>query len=264
MISNLNKTIDKINNSELKLEPFPHIIIKDFIPKELFLKFTDSLPSYYDLKGENIFTQSKSGTKKSIFYESSLFQKIYLKNRHFKEVIFIFKKIEKTIKKKFKSEFKKYIKKKYIASKTKFSCSISSCIKKYKKSTHLDRREHKITFLYYPQIQRNYGGNLCLWSTKKKKVYDVFPASKNIKISKEILPIQNSCVITLNTPDSYHSVTRFMGNKERKYLYVVYDFPTYDDNYKLKARKKGNNQNNFWKLPVKVFSKKRMLNFINE
>ncbi len=263
-INNLNKTIHKIENSKLELKPFPHIIIKDFIPKELFLKFTASLPNYHDLKGENIFTQSKSGTKKSIFYESNFFKKINSKNKYFKEVILIFKKIEKSVNKKFNKEFNKHIRKKYISSKTTFSCSLSSCIKRYKKSAHLDRREHKITFLYYPQIQKNYGGNLCLWSTKKKEIYDVFPPRKNINISKKILPSPNSCVISLNTPDSYHSVTEFLGDKERKYFYAVYDFPTYDDNYKLKERKKGNNQNIFWKLPVKVFSKKRMLNFINE
>ena len=262
--NNLDKTIHKIKNSQLKLKPFPHIIIKDFIPKKLFLEFTASLPNYHDLNGENIFTQSKSGTKKSIFYESNFFKKIDSKNKHFKEVILIFKKIEKIINEKFSKEFNKYIKKKYISSKTKFSCSVSSCINNYKKSVHLDRREHKITLLYYPQIQKNYGGNLCLWSTKKKEIYDVFPPRKNINISKRILPSPNSCVITLNTPDSYHSVTKFTGNKERKYLYAVYDFPTFDDNYKLKERKKGNNQNNFWKLPVKVFSRERMLNFINE
>ena len=55
-----------------------------------------------------------------------------------------------------------------------------------------------------------------------------------------------------------------LSNKERKYLYAVFDFPTSNTNYKLSKRKKGNNDNIFWKVPVKVFSKKRMINFVNE
>ena len=263
-LNNLNKVIDKIKSAKLETQPFPHLLIKDFIPRSLFLNFADALPNYNDLNGENVFTQSKSETKKSIFYESDLFKEIYSKNKHFKEVILIFKKIEKSINEKFGVEINKYIKKEFASSKTNFSCSLSSCIKKYKKSAHLDRREHKFHILYYPQIQKNNGGNLCLWKSNKKKIYDVFPSKDKINLTKKILPLPNSCVITLNTPFSYHSVTKYLGKKERKYVYAVYDFPSLKNNYEIKQRKKGNNQNIYWNSPVKVLSKRRMLKFINE
>ena len=134
----------------------------------------------------------------------------------------IFKKIEKSINEKFGVEINKYIKKKVYFVKTNFSCSLSSCIKKYKKSAHLDRREHKFHILYYPQIQKNNGGNLCLWKSNKKKIYDVFPSKDKINLTKKILPLPNSCVITLNTPFSYHSVTKYLGNIKKENMFMLY------------------------------------------
>ncbi len=262
--NNLNIVIKKLKNKKVETNPFPHILIKNFIPEKLFYNFVKSLPNYNDLEGKNIFIQSKSKTKRSIFYESKFFKKIMKENLYFKEIIFIFKNLEKHLNILFKKHLIENINEDYNKLNSVFSCSFSSSVKNYIKSAHIDRREHKYHLLYYPQIQMNKGGEICLWSSKKKKVYDVFPDKKKIKISKEIIPQPNSCLISLNTPFSYHSVKKYFGEKERKYLYTVFDFPTSNENYKLSKRKKGNNNNVFWKYPVRVFSKKRMLNFVNE
>ena len=55
-----------------------------------------------------------------------------------------------------------------------------------------------------------------------------------------------------------------MAIKKGKYIYVVFDFPISKKNYKIKQRKIGNNQNIYWKTPVKVFSRQRRMKFINE
>ena len=52
--------------------------------------------------------------------------------------------------------------------------------------------------------------------------------------------------------------------KDRKFIYVVYDFPSNSTGKKLKNRKKGNNQNEFWKSKVSVMSSKRKKNFFSE
>lgn len=261
---NLNILIKRLKNEKVIAYPFPYIEIKNFIPKKLFTHFNKSLINYKEFIGKDIFIQSKSKTKRSVFYESKFFKKLMKKDIYFQEVIYIFKNLEKHLNILFKEYLIENINEDYQEVKCTFSCSLSSAIKNYIKSTHIDRREHKYSFLYYPQLQANKGGELCLWSTKPKKVYDVFPNKKNIQLSKKITPMPNSCIIFLNTPHSYHSVKKYFGDKERKYLYSVLDFPTSSENYKLFKRKKGNNNNNFWKYPVKVFSKKRMLNFINE
>jgi hypothetical protein len=264
LLSNLNYVIKKIKKGKLCTYPFPHILIKNFLPKKLFNEFVKAFPSYYELEGNNIFIQSKSGTKRGIFYESRLFKKIYSNNKNFRNVIKIFKEIENEINNKFKEKIAENVDEKYSYSKTAFSCSLSSSIKGYLKSPHIDRREHKFHFLYYSEVQKKSGGEVCLWHSKQNKIYDVFPSKKNIEKAKKILPIPNSCLITLNTPFAYHSVKEYTGSKERKYFYAVYDFPAQTNNYKLQERKKGNNDNRFWINQVKVFSKKRKLNFINE
>ena len=73
-------------------------------------------------------------------------------------------------------------------------------------------------------------------SSKKKRFMMFFHQKKTLNFLK-IIPTPNSCLITLNTPFSYHSVTKYFGNKERKYLYV-FDFPTSNTNYKLSKRKR--------------------------
>jgi len=263
-LSNLNHVIKKIKKSKLYTYPFPHILIKNFLPIKLFNEFSKLLPSYYELEEKNVFTQSMSGTKKGVFYESSFFKKIYSKNKNFRSVIKIFKEIENETNNKFKKEIKKNVEEKYSNLKTTFSCSISSSVKGYLKSPHIDRREHKFNFLYYSNIQKKRGGEVCLWHSKKNKIYDVFPSKKKVKKIKKIAAIPNSCLIMLNTPFAYHSVNKYTGSKERKYFYAVYDFPAHTNNYKLKERKKGNNDNSYWINQVKVFSKKRRQNFISE
>jgi len=263
MKSDLRYVINKINLAKLNTDPFPNLLIKNFLPKKILRDFILNLPSFNQLKGSNIFIQSKSDTKRSIFYKSKYFNEI-MKEKNFKEVILFFSKLEKTLNEKFKNEISKFVKKEFISKKTKFSCSISSSIKGYLKSAHIDRREHKFYILYYPEIQKNSGGDLKLWKSKKQNIYDVFPSPKKIKLSKTIKASGNTCLISLNTPFSYHSLTKYNCNKERKYLYVVFDFPTSKKNYKIKQRKIGNNQNIYWKTPVKVFSKNRRINFINE
>ena len=44
------------------------MIIKNFLPKKILDQLTSSLPSYSELKGNNVFIQSKSDTKRSTFF----------------------------------------------------------------------------------------------------------------------------------------------------------------------------------------------------
>ena len=240
------------------------MIIKNFLPKKILDQLTSSLPSYSELKGNNVFIQSKSDTKRSTFFESEYFKKKLMNKQNLKNVIELFKKVEPIINQKFVDIIPNYICSDFINVKTTFSCSMSACIKNYIKSPHIDRREHKFHILFYPQIQKNSGGELCIWRSKDKKMYDVFPEKKNLQLIKKIKATPNTCIITLNTPDSYHSVNKYSGLMERKYLYVVYDFPSSKINYELKSRIKGNNDNLFWKKPVKVFSQTRLKKFLAE
>ena len=74
----------------------------------------------------------------------------------------------------------------------------------------------------------------------------------------------NFCLFTLNVPWSYHAVSKYNGKNDRKFFYSVYDFPTTSTGKKLKNRKKGNNQNQYWKSKVSVKSSSRKKKFFSE
>ena len=165
----------------------------------------------------------KNLIQKDLFFLIKIFSKKFNEKNKIQDYYRTFQKID-SINQKFFDIIPNYINKDFANSKTTFSCSLSSCKKNYIKSPHIDRREHKFHILFYPQIEKNCGGELCLWKSSKKKIYDVFPDQRNLALKKKIQATPNTCLITLNTPDSYHSVGKYFGSIERKYLYVVYDF----------------------------------------
>ena len=145
---NINLVKKKIFSNKIHERPFPVLIVRNFLPKKIFNDLSKALPSYNDLNGGNIFIQSKSGSKRSVFIESDYFKKKMKKEKAIKNTINIFKKIEPAINKKFRQHIDNNINKFFINKKTNFSCSFSSCIKSYIKSAHIDRREHKFHILY--------------------------------------------------------------------------------------------------------------------
>jgi len=260
----LKKVTKKINQSKINLSPFPYLFIKDFINKENLKSVVNSLPSFNEISGKEIQYQSKSQTKKTVLPSSKIYKKLS-KKKSFKDIDFLFKKLKPVILKKFKDQIKIHVKEDFQKSKLKYHSSFSIMKKGYKKSAHLDRRDHLIHMIFYPDSDAHKGGEICINSLKKhSKIYDIFPKSKNLKISKKLKVKNNSCLIILNVPWAYHSVSQYYGEKERKYFYMVYDFPISKSGSKLKNRQKGFNQNEFWNYKVEVKSIKRKKVFLSE
>lgn len=137
----------------------------------------------------------------------------------------------------------------------------------YIKSAHIDRRDHLLHVLFYLSSDDTKGGEIKIMQLKNKvrnNYYDIFPSKKNLKLFKSYKVKNNFCLFTLNVPWSYHAVSKYKGKKDRKFIYVVYDFPSNSTGKNLKNRKKGNNQNEFWKSKVSVRSSKRKKNFFSE
>ena len=119
--------------------------------------------------------------------------------------------------------------------------------------------------VFYPYSESSRGGEICLDKIKKpQETYDIFPSKNSLKISKKYKVTNNSCIIILNVPWAYHSVNNYYGNKDRKYFYMVYDFPIKKSGSKIVNRKKGFNENDFWKYKVKVKSENRKKVFLTE
>ena len=261
MLPHLKK---KIINSKLKLSPFPHIIIKDFLPKLDLYKLNEILPSYDDIGKKQVIFQSSSKTKKTIMPDSKIFKSL-IKKKFFKQANNVLEKIKPTVLKKFNDEIIKNVNTEFVNSKIKYNMNFAVMKKGYLKSPHLDRRDHLISGIYYPASEINKGGNLQLYKTvKKTKTFDVFPSKRNIKIAKNYKINKNFCLFFLNIPGAYHGVSKYIGATDRKYFYIDYDFNLKNSSSSAKNRKKGLNQNSFWKNSVKVKSSFRKKTFFEE
>lgn len=261
----LQEVKHKIEVSKVLLQPFPHIVIKNLFPIKKLRKLNEALPNYEDVESTNVFFQSSSETKKIILPESKIFKNLLKKKKIFKETNNLFKKIKPIIIKKFKKEIEKNVNVKFIDTKIKFNMNFGLMKKGYLKSPHIDRRDHLISSIFYPKSEQHKGGNLQLWKIKKKKqIFDVFPSKNNISIVKNFKISQNFCLIFLNVPWAYHSVSKYKGNSDRKYFYIDYDFSVKNSSSLSKNRKKGANLNYLWNKPVKVKSLSRKKNFLTE
>ena len=257
-------TKKKILNSKLNIEPFPYIFIRNFNTKKFNIQLNKVLPNFNDLNNSDVMFQSKSQTKKTLLPSSKLYRKVN-SEKNINNLNNLFKKLKPIILKKFKSEIRKHVNKRFQSSKLIYHSSYSVMKKGYLKSAHLDRRDHLIHIIYYSISNANKGGEICIQKLKKKKKqFDVFPEKKSIRTYKKYKIFPNSCLIILNVPWAYHSVKKYIGNKDRKYFYMVYDFPIKNTGSSAKNRKKGFNGNIFWKQKVKIQSRKRRNTFLTE
>jgi hypothetical protein len=254
----------KITSSKIYSKPFPYLFLKNFLNNKDVARINKDLPSFKEVEGTEILYQSKSRTKKTLLPSSPTYKKL-IKKKSFKEINFLFKKLQPVILKKFAKEIKKHVKTEHQNKKLNYHSSYSVMRSGYKKSAHLDRRDHLIHMIMYPFSQHQNGGEICINSVKKKeKVFDIFPEKKDLKIFKKHKVHSNSCIIILNVPWAYHSVSEYNGSKDRKYFYMVYDFSIKKQGSKTINRKKGFNQNDFWNFKVKVKSEKRRKIFLTE
>ncbi len=256
----------KIFQSKLNLSPFPYFVVKNLIPSKDLNKIIKILPGFEDILDKDIYYQSISKTKKTLLPSSAGYKKLN-KNVYFKNLNKIFMKLKPQILKKFEGSIQKHVNKKFQKSKLSYHSTYSVMRKGYLKSAHLDRRDHLLHILFYLDSDSSKGGEIKIMKLKnnnKNNLYDIFPSKKNLKVHKSYKVKNNFCLFTLNVPWSYHAVSKYFGKKDRKFVYIVYDFPSNSTGKNLKNRKKGNNQNEFWNSKVEVASSSRKRNFFSE
>lgn len=262
------KTVkEKVINSKINISPYPHIVIKNFFPKNVHKKLVKLLPDFNSLdesQEKKMLIQSKLKTKKTIMPDTKTFKNLK-KNSIFNQCDNTLNKIQPYLLSKFNKFIEENIHSKYLKSKIKYHMSLSFMSNGYIKSPHIDRRDHIIHALYYPVSEGSKGGELLLYETKKKqRIFDIFPKISDLKIKKKIKINQNICVFSLNVPWAYHGVKKYYGKKDRKYLYIAYDFKIKDSGSKFKNRIKGFNDNSFWIKPAIVKSQARRKKFLSE
>ncbi len=261
----LLKLKNKILKNKIYQQPFPYMFIKNVFDKNFVDDLNTFLPSFDHLNSKEVMYQSKSKSKKTILPNSSVYKKLD-RNKLFNSVNSSFKKLKPTILKKFEKFIKLHVNKEHLNTNLKYHSSFSIMRKGYKKSSHLDRRDHLIHMIFYPDSDSSKGGEICLNKIKKQNtnIYDIFPKRNDLKTYKKYKVFNNSLLIILNVPWAYHSVKYYYGKKDRKYFYMVYDFPIKKSGSKTENRKKGFNKNNFWKQKVAIKSGKRKKIFLTE
>ena len=262
MISQIRK---KIITSKVKSQPFPYIFIRNIFDDDYVNNLNNFLPSYNNLNGKEIMFQSKSKSKKTILPSSQTYKKLS-KKKEFRNLNKYFKELKLEIVKKFSKQINSYVKQKILPGRLKYHSSYSVMKKGYMKSPHLDRRDHLIHMIYYSDAEASKGGEIILnkLNKNKKKDYDIFPSRNSLKVFKRYEVTKNCLLVILNVPWAYHSVSYYHGKKDRKYFYMVYDFPIKNSGAITKNRKEGFNANNFWKQKVSVKSNKRKKVFLSE
>jgi len=254
----------KIENAKFFSKPYPYLVINNFLAKNYLMELNKILPSYDNLRGEDLLYQSSSKTKKSIFPSSKQF-KILNKKEPFKNLNLAFKNLQTILIKKFKKEIINHTKVSLKNIKLSYHFSYSVMKKGYLKSPHIDRRDHLIHGIFYPCSDHLNGGEILInEAKKKKKIYDIFPKNKDLKINKSFKVKNNFCIFILNVPWSYHSVKEYKSAKDRKYFYIAYDFKILEKGSITKNRKKGYNSNLFWNNKAKIKSKTRRNIFLSE
>ena len=99
----------------------------------------------------------------------------------------VFKQLKPHIIKKFKNYIVKYVKKKINTKKLKYHSSYSVMTKGYKKSPHIDRRDHLIHMIFYSESDASKGGEIIINKVKKKRMYLMyFPQNLFLKFIKNI------------------------------------------------------------------------------
>jgi len=254
----------KILKAIIYKKPFPHLIIKNFLPLYELNRLNLVLPSFNEIPEENVIFQSTSHTKKTIMPDSEIFKKL-IKEKIFYKFYRLMKYLKPTIIKKFKNEIRNYVLKNFQKANIKCNMNFAIMKKGYVKSPHLDRRDHLISAIYYPMSEEDYGGNLqLLKNINKSKTFDVFPSKNSLILKKNYKIKKNFCIIFLNVPWAYHAVSKYYGKKDRKYFYVDYDFKLKKSSSLTINRKKGSNVNLFWINKVEIKSQGRRKNFFSE
>ena len=164
----LKKIKQKILEKKLSTDPFPYMFIENFFDKSFVKNLNKKLPSFDKINNKGIVYQSKSQTKKTILPSSKEYKTLE-KNKLFKKVNHTFKKLKPIILKKFRDQIRDHVNKDYQNTKLKYHSSFSIMRSGYKKSSHLDRRDHLIHMIFYPYSDISKGGEIILNKIKKRK-----------------------------------------------------------------------------------------------
>ena len=100
--------------------------------------------------------------------------------------------------------------------------------KGYNRGPHRDRDSRVINFLIYlNDLKNNDGGKLFFYKVKKnykRFKYPRFPNASKLNVLKSFPAKKGLAVFFPSSPDSYHSVSKFLGNTVKKRYFIYGSF----------------------------------------
>ena len=208
---------------ELQYEPFPHLVVDDFLGAQLFQSVLQHYPSADDMREQGRlssqhrynFMRGSKAQQELVANEPWSQLDHYLRSSFVDEMLIAFAPALKH----FKADFER----------KDLACGydISRAGKGYKRSCHLDRRHHLIAFLLYFNERKDYGGSggeLLLYGSRPADVWDKFPPPEQVQTHTAVEPKSNRLVAFANTYNAYHGITPMIGNQsDRIFLYASLD-----------------------------------------
>jgi hypothetical protein len=248
-------------------QPFPVLIMKDFLPNDICKNLNKEWPKKELFQNKDIYIQNKKNTKQIIITNTDTWKKVMKESYTIKRLFDFFNNLNtfKIICNIFKNDIKEHLNINIdnIIPNVKFD--ISECNSNYNCNIHADRRDHIFSMLIYPDMIDNNNSQLNIYELKDKNalIYDVFPKVEDVNLVQSIKSSHNNALIMFNTPFAYHSVNSYNSknkNHKRRYIYVSYDYIMDNNNITIKSN--GCNNINIWKRESKVFSTIRKNKFL--
>ena len=253
-----------INNPKIFYEPWPHLIIENFLDMDFSSTLKDEIFKFKNTDDKVMVNRERinKGSKnfKQIIkhnHNSNEIFKFLNKLETFKTIYDYFdpSKMEWIINENLENFSENYYGKQYdsISEKlTKFLVSkkiLKTCInldfdfsvsgKGYYRQPHRDRETRVLNFLIYlNSFEEKDGGAFQLFKYKNnsnsdQNFFSRFPDNKALNYEKSINPKQGMLVAFLSTPNSYHAASKFLSEKYKR----VFIYGSYSLNKKVNWKK---------------------------
>tara|TARA_B100001287_G_scaffold227325_1_gene197233 strand:+ start:1492 stop:2307 length:816 start_codon:yes stop_codon:yes gene_type:complete len=233
--------LNKFQKSDLKISPFPHIVLKDALNKDIASTLTKEFPLHeFDLSGNNLRRDIPSYKVANALKISNLwrdFIKYHSSRQFYIEVLNAFKEAlsEKDFKKynDYQTGLRGFNSHKRNKVLMDAQISINTPVEKLSsvRKAHLDNTNKFFSGLFYLRLPNDdsRGGNLqlCKWReeytlSKKIKLYRESLHQNHYEVFDELKYENNLAVLFLNSIESLHSVTpRYETSYPRCFVNLV-------------------------------------------
>ncbi len=217
--------------AELRLRPFPHLIVDDFIPASLFERLKANYPDSESFSEAQLSSRSRF----NLMFQDAAFE-LFLSRSDDWRRLKAFLCSDEYRRSLFEAFGDTLLREGAIIEegdqfRTKFDIAWAG--EGYTRSCHLDRRNHAIASLLYFNSRDEFGGeggDLLLFGTNLEPPYDKFPSPGSVRVDARVEAAPNRFVAFINSSNAYHGIESLQATTGlRKFLYISVDNSSRED-----------------------------------